>query len=296
MTQTTENPDRLLKWGLGGALFAALCCFTPLLVVVIAGVGLSAFTGWLDYGLFPLMFFSLAVVVQARGLDPAFKASLGSGHLQLFISSVEICALLTDYDAVRMYPTDLVEELFDGAEEQEPLQSHGQHLVGPGIQHIRLGRTPIHRAAPSVQVKKLGDDGQARIADGEDERGRNDPQGNRRQDPEQHGNDHDADRNRPIRARLLTPLAQKPAPQDGERPFPTLTTVSRRRRSSRRSSRSARRSRAASDASSFSTPCPREPHAPPSTPRCGTWRLRIRPRGHRSAWRRRAPSLSESRR
>ena len=24
----------------------------------------------------------------------------------------EICALLTDYDAVRMYPTDLVEEMF----------------------------------------------------------------------------------------------------------------------------------------------------------------------------------------
>lgn len=68
MTQTTENPDRLLKWGLGGALFAALCCFTPLLVVVIAGVGLSALTGWLDYGLFPLMFFSLAVVVQALWL------------------------------------------------------------------------------------------------------------------------------------------------------------------------------------------------------------------------------------
>ena len=32
MTDTPENPDRLLKWGLGGALFAALCCFTPLLV------------------------------------------------------------------------------------------------------------------------------------------------------------------------------------------------------------------------------------------------------------------------
>ena len=68
MTQPNEKPDRLLKWGLGGALFAALCCFTPLLVVVVAGVGLSAFTGWLDYALFPLMFFSLAVVAQALWL------------------------------------------------------------------------------------------------------------------------------------------------------------------------------------------------------------------------------------
>lgn len=68
LTQTTENPDRLLKWGLGGALFAALCCFTPLLVVVVAGVGLSALTGWLDYALFSLLFFSLAAVAQALWL------------------------------------------------------------------------------------------------------------------------------------------------------------------------------------------------------------------------------------
>ena len=68
MTQTTENHDRLLKWGLGGALFAALCCFTPLLVVVAAGIGLSAFTGWFDYALFPLLFFSLAVIALALWL------------------------------------------------------------------------------------------------------------------------------------------------------------------------------------------------------------------------------------
>jgi mercuric ion transport protein len=68
LTQETKDPDRLLKWGLGGALFAALCCFTPLLVVVVAGVGLSAFTGWLDYALFPLLFISLAIAAQALWL------------------------------------------------------------------------------------------------------------------------------------------------------------------------------------------------------------------------------------
>ena len=68
MAETTENPDRLLKRGLGSALFAAICCFTPLLVIVVAGVGLSAISGWLDYVLFPLMFFSLAVVAQALWL------------------------------------------------------------------------------------------------------------------------------------------------------------------------------------------------------------------------------------
>lgn len=63
--------NRLLRGGLGGALFAALCCFTPLLVVVLAGAGLSAVTGWLDYALFPLLFVSLAVVAQALWLRAA---------------------------------------------------------------------------------------------------------------------------------------------------------------------------------------------------------------------------------
>ncbi|MCC4298526.1 mercury resistance system transport protein MerF [Aurantimonas coralicida] len=63
--------NRLLKSGLGGALFAALCCFTPLLVVVLAGAGLSAVTGWLDYALFPLLFVSFAVVAQALWLRAA---------------------------------------------------------------------------------------------------------------------------------------------------------------------------------------------------------------------------------
>ncbi len=96
MTQTVEKPDRLLKWGLGGALFAALCCFTPVLVVVVAGVGLSAFTGWLDYALFPLLFFSLAVVAQAlwlsagrRGPNPKLWATAIATVLSVFIIWIE---------------------------------------------------------------------------------------------------------------------------------------------------------------------------------------------------------------
>lgn len=63
-----DRAGRLLKGGLGGAVFAALCCFTPLLVVVLAGAGLSVITGWLDYALFPMLFVSLAVVAQALWL------------------------------------------------------------------------------------------------------------------------------------------------------------------------------------------------------------------------------------
>ena len=60
---------KMLRRGLIGSVFAALCCFTPILVVIVAGVGLSAIVGWLDYALFPLLFASLGVVAQALYLQ-----------------------------------------------------------------------------------------------------------------------------------------------------------------------------------------------------------------------------------
>lgn len=59
----------MLRGGLIASLIAAICCFTPALVVIFAGVGLSALVGWLDYALFPLLFASLGVVAQALWLQ-----------------------------------------------------------------------------------------------------------------------------------------------------------------------------------------------------------------------------------
>mgnify|MGYP003626940954 FL=1 len=59
----------LLRRGLIGSTIAAICCFTPFLVVVVAGVGLSAIVGWLDYALFPLLFTSMGVVAHALWLQ-----------------------------------------------------------------------------------------------------------------------------------------------------------------------------------------------------------------------------------
>ena len=60
--------DKSLRRGLIGSVIAAICCFTPLLVVVVAGVGLSALVGWLDYALFPMLFASLGIVAHALWL------------------------------------------------------------------------------------------------------------------------------------------------------------------------------------------------------------------------------------
>ena len=59
------NDRKLMRTGLIGSTVAAVCCFTPLLVIVVAGIGLSAITGWLDYGLFPALFASLGLTAFA---------------------------------------------------------------------------------------------------------------------------------------------------------------------------------------------------------------------------------------
>lgn len=53
--------DKLLTIGIGGTLIAALCCFTPILVWTLAGLGLSAFTGYLDMVLLPALFFFVII-------------------------------------------------------------------------------------------------------------------------------------------------------------------------------------------------------------------------------------------
>ena len=59
------SPDRLLKIGLGGSLVAAVCCFTPVLVVLLGVVGLSALAGYLDYVLFPALAAFIALTLYA---------------------------------------------------------------------------------------------------------------------------------------------------------------------------------------------------------------------------------------
>ena len=46
-------PDPLLKTGLTGAVIAAICCFTPILVWVFGAVGLGALVVYLDLILLP---------------------------------------------------------------------------------------------------------------------------------------------------------------------------------------------------------------------------------------------------
>jgi mercuric ion transport protein len=57
---------RLLGTGIVGTVVTAVCCFTPVLVVALGAVGLSAWLGWLDAVLLPLL--ALFIGLTAYGL------------------------------------------------------------------------------------------------------------------------------------------------------------------------------------------------------------------------------------
>jgi len=57
--------QKLLIVGIIGSIIAAICCFTPLLVILFGALGLSALVGVLDYLLLPILGIFIAITVYA---------------------------------------------------------------------------------------------------------------------------------------------------------------------------------------------------------------------------------------
>ena len=55
----------LLRTGVAGTVVAALCCATPVLVILLGAVGLSAWVGRLDYTLIPALVLFLGITIYA---------------------------------------------------------------------------------------------------------------------------------------------------------------------------------------------------------------------------------------
>jgi mercuric ion transport protein len=53
----------ILKTGIIGSAIAAICCATPILVIALGAIGLSAWLGWIDYILIPTLALFLAITV-----------------------------------------------------------------------------------------------------------------------------------------------------------------------------------------------------------------------------------------
>ncbi len=62
---------KLLRVGIVGTVIAAVCCFTPALVLILGALGLSAAVGWLDYVLLPALAvfagFTIFALIRLRG-------------------------------------------------------------------------------------------------------------------------------------------------------------------------------------------------------------------------------------
>ena len=59
------NNDKMLRYGVIGTVMAAICCFTPVLVLLLGAVGLSAALGWLDYVLLPALALFIGITIYA---------------------------------------------------------------------------------------------------------------------------------------------------------------------------------------------------------------------------------------
>ncbi len=56
MKNSLSQPSKKrMNAAIGGTIIVALCCFTPILVLIFGAIGLSAFTPYLDYVLLPAL-------------------------------------------------------------------------------------------------------------------------------------------------------------------------------------------------------------------------------------------------
>lgn len=62
-----NRDQKLLCTGVTGSVIAAICCFTPVLVILFGAIGLSWTVGYLDYVLLPALAIFLGLSVYAAG-------------------------------------------------------------------------------------------------------------------------------------------------------------------------------------------------------------------------------------
>ena len=59
------RPSKLFRLGVVGTLVAALCCFTPVLTILLTAVGAAAAIGYLDYVELPGLAIVVAIAIYA---------------------------------------------------------------------------------------------------------------------------------------------------------------------------------------------------------------------------------------
>ena len=57
--------NTLCKTGVTGFILSAVCCFTPLLAIILSSLGFAALVGYLDYVLLPSLVVFLSLTTYA---------------------------------------------------------------------------------------------------------------------------------------------------------------------------------------------------------------------------------------
>ena len=65
MPSDDTSSNGLLKVGIIGTIIVALCCFTPILLILFGAIGLAAVVGYLDLVLFPALGIFILLTIYA---------------------------------------------------------------------------------------------------------------------------------------------------------------------------------------------------------------------------------------
>lgn len=74
-----KSYNKLLTTGIVGTFVAAVCCFTPVLGVLLGAVGLSALLGFLDFVLIPALLVFVGITIFALVRRPNTSSAPKSG-------------------------------------------------------------------------------------------------------------------------------------------------------------------------------------------------------------------------
>ena len=67
MKDELQSAKRAFYAAMAGTVVVAVCCFTPILFILLVAVGLSAFTPYLDYVLFPALAILMILTIISYG-------------------------------------------------------------------------------------------------------------------------------------------------------------------------------------------------------------------------------------
>jgi len=91
------NEKSSLKASITSTVVAALCCFTPILVIGMGAAGLSAWVGGIDYVVFPIMFVSMGFVANALYVRSGRAGPRPIGLIGVFVATFTIGLLWLEF-------------------------------------------------------------------------------------------------------------------------------------------------------------------------------------------------------